>query len=434
MIRGGRGRLPIAALAALAALAACAGGCRRQADTAATSQPPPALDRFPHGEHEELSCTDCHDLADVRAGRPARPGRDDHAPCARSGCHREAFTSEPGELCETCHERVAPLEEGESPLVSYPPEVGGRALAATFSHAGHMDFDAMEGSVGFHVSCEDCHVSGGGSRFERPGHAVCGRCHAPEAAPPGAPTMASCRDCHRARERRPDRRRHLIVGDLRFAHAPHRADRRGNLISCTECHTGSAETGAIGDHDKPETQTCVGCHDDSERVPPEKRMRKCETCHATKRSRLSTIAPRSHLPKLERPEDHTLAFRRDHEDEASRQSERCARCHTFMSGSPRDTCDECHQVMRPRDHTVTWREYDHGPAAAADSQRCATCHGADFCTSCHSVTPRSHFPRLDFARGGHATAARFNPRSCITCHDVQRDCVRAGCHVGLGAR
>jgi hypothetical protein len=240
--------------------------------------------------------------------------------------------------------------------------------------------------------------------------------------------MTACAGCHRRRKRRPSRRRQLIVGDLRFHHAEHRADRRGELILCTACHTGSAKVARTGDQPPPATATCVACHDDEHRVPRDKRMSRCQTCHATRTAGLGAIAPRSHLPALERPEDHTIAFRRDHGADARADSERCATCHTFMSGSGRDACDECHQVMEPSDHTVLWREYDHGPAAAASTDRCATCHVTEFCTSCHSQTPRSHFPVLEFEQGGHAAPARLNPRACVTCHLVGRDCARSGCH------
>lgn len=164
-------------------------------------------------------------------------------------------------------------------------------------------------------------------------------------------------------------------------------------------------------------------------------MRVCETCHREKRGSLLAIAPRSHLPGTERPIDHTLAFRTDH-GTAARDAARCATCHTVMSGSPRDACDECHRVTPPLDHRLSWRELDHGIEAAAASERCALCHTADSCEACHREAPRSHLPLLMF-RTEHGPAARINVRSCLTCHDPRRDCEAAGCHLGattLGAR
>jgi len=84
--------------------------------------------------------------------------------------------------------------------------------------------------------------------------------------------------------------------------------------------------------------------------------------------------------------------------------------------------------MKPRDHVVTFREFDHGPEAATNSRRCATCHTADYCTSCHRQTPRSHRPLVEFRNGGHGTQALLELRSCVTCHRVDLDCTTSGCH------
>jgi hypothetical protein len=375
-----------------------------------------------------LPCTDCHHLDDVLAGRPARPGAEDHAPCDRERCHRADFLAPPGALCRICHSRVAPGEPDGTRPARYPPATGRRALAAEFSHARHLDFPRMEERVGFHVTCSDCHEPAG-NQLTPPDHAVCARCHAPEASPPGTPTMVQCARCHVSRPVQPSRLRRLIVGDLRFDHGDHRQDRRGRLIGCSGCHTGSAAVTATGGHAPPAMSPCVSCHDDTARTPPTRRMRECETCHATRRASIGAIAPRSHLPALERPGDHTRAFRRDHAADASADPQRCARCHTYMSGSPRDTCDDCHRVMRPQDHTVTWREFDHGPASAARSDGCATCHQGDFCISCHRTRPRSHFPIMGFAQGGHGEFARMNLRACAACHVFETDCARSGCHL-----
>jgi hypothetical protein len=106
-----------------------------------------------------------------------------------------------------------------------------------------------------------------------------------------------------------------------------------------------------------------------------------------------------------------------------------------MSGAKRDTCDDCHRIMRPADHQVTWREFDHGPAAAARTDGCATCHQGDFCVACHAfVRPRSHFPIGDFTNGGHGLFARTNLRACVACHQVDTFCSGSGCHVPEASR
>ena len=89
------------------------------------------------------------------------------------------------------------------------------------------------------------------------------------------------------------------------------------------------------------------------------------------------------------PEDHTLEFRKNHGEQARAKESNCRYCHDGLSGKTSDSCFQCHELMQPRDHTMSWRDDEHGREAAADSDRCATCHEADYCTACHSVTPRS---------------------------------------------
>ncbi len=385
--------------------------------------PPPAQDatRISHDRHAQIACVECHRGA-------ARPGSDDHRPCDDDQCHRAAFTAEPGRLCEVCHTVIA-VQPVRAPLKPYPVEDAWQAEPSRFSHKRHLDAQAMERRVGFHVTCSDCHTRGDAG-LARPDHAACARCHAAEVALPRAPRMADCHACHtRATELRS--RPRLIRGDLHFDHARHRTDRRGQTIRCEECHAQSPRSSTTADHAAPRVESCVGCHDDAARTPDVMRMRICQTCHKQRSETLTSIAPRNHLPLTERPLDHTIAFRRDHTEAAEGDPARCATCHTQMSGNPRQACDECHQTMQPADHRITWRELDHGTEAAADRERCARCHVVDFCTTCHSQRPRSHGFATAFWRE-HGRSARINVRSCVACHS---ESFCAPCHLAApGAR
>jgi hypothetical protein len=391
-------------------------GCS-QSRTIETPAPPVDKTRLSHSQHALIKdCTTCHKGDE-------RPGARDHAPC--DDCHKQAFLGKPGELCKTCHTKVtdAPVT---AELKPYPIEDVWQAEPPRFSHKLHTDFSRMESGVGFHVACADCHVRD--EKLSRPNHATCSRCHAPEAKLGNAPAMGDCEGCHKKGLHERFRKR-LIKGDLKFDHEHHRADRAGKNVKCEECHAQSSDSSSYTDHPPPSVQNCVGCHDDSQRVPAELRMRICQTCHTQITQTLTTIAPRNHLPATERPIDHTLAFRRDHAEVAEREASRCAACHTQMSGNPRDVCDECHQTMKPFDHTITFREMDHGTEAAANRDRCARCHVVEFCTACHSQRPRSHgFPGTFLEQ--HGGFARLNIRSCLTCHDQQNDCAR--CHAVRG--
>jgi hypothetical protein len=408
----------IVALVALGAL----GGASACAPPRPATAPGPATDpsRLSHAGHAQIACADCHRGA-------ARPGTDDHRPCDDGACHRKDFTGPPTLLCAVCHVavRAAPLS---APLRPYPIDDAWQAQPSRFSHLRHLDRAAMEDRVGFHVTCTDCHTRGDAG-LARPDHATCTRCHAPEVALAGAPAMTACAGCHEPTTRLRARRR-LIRDDLHFDHARHRSDTRGQAIRCEECHADTERAAAYDDHAAPRVERCVTCHDDSARTPPVMRMRICETCHRQRSERLTSLAPRSHLPLTERPLDHTLAFRRDHAEAAAHDGARCAACHTQMSGNAAQVCDECHQTMSPSDHRLTWREFDHGSEAAADRERCARCHVVEFCTSCHRQRPRSHGFIGSF-QTDHAKLARINIRPCLTCHSAS---FCAPCHDAPAAR
>jgi hypothetical protein len=400
-------------IAVVALAAACTP--QRKADT-----PLPAVDgaRISHARHVQVPCGDCHRSA-------ARPGTDDHRPCDDGACHRKDFTGAPTRLCEVCHAAIT-VKPLAAPLKPYPVEDAWQAEPSRFSHQRHLDAAKMEDRVGFHVTCIDCHTRGDVG-LTRPDHAVCARCHAAEVALAGAPRMEDCRTCHEPATRLRSRRR-LIRDDLHFDHARHRADRRGQVVHCDECHVQTAGSTAYRDHAAPRVESCVACHDDTARTPAVMRMRICETCHKQRSETLTSIAPRNHLPLTERPLDHTIAFRRDHTEAAERDATRCAACHTQMSGNPKQACDECHQTMLPADHRITWRELDHGTEAAADRERCARCHVTEFCTSCHRQRPRSHGFSFE---SEHGRSARIDIRPCVTCHS-ESFCTQ--CHAAMAPR
>jgi hypothetical protein len=419
-------RRRLALVIALAFAGAVMAACR---PAARPELPPPPLDpsRFPHPKHAELGCAECHDVRAAIAGELAPPGADDHAPCDRAQCHQVDFTRPPGPLCKVCHEAVDPSGVKPSPRKPYPPADAWRAAPARFSHAKHLDRGAMEQAVGFHVGCDDCHASTADAAYPATaGHAECARCHAAEVGLVRAPSMGDCARCHGGgvAERHP---RRVIRNDLLFDHRRHHTDMSGARIACETCHDQTSLATSTADHVPPPIAACVACHDDGARVPATLRMRICESCHTERSEAFGTLAPRSHLPATELPIDHTLAFRSDHGDAAAADAARCARCHTQLSGSRNAACDECHQTMRPRDHTALWRELDHGAEAGADTTRCATCHVAQFCTACHAQVPRSHLPREAFVLD-HGPQALINVRSCLTCHDPAESCVR--CHPG----
>jgi hypothetical protein len=436
----GRAVIPMLCVAALA-LAACGRAARDTPPATAASRPGVVdSDRFPHALHtgddprirgyaggRGLGCTDCHLATLVTAGKTARPGADQHAPC--DSCHREEFYRPPGAFCRNCHVTVDPTRAKASPLVAYPERGLQKMLAARFSHALHLDRDDMDEAVGFHVDCGDCHVRDASSRDPLlPGHAQCARCHQDQAAASSKLAMSDCAGCHPSRKVELTRGRKLITGDLVFAHATHEQDLAGQAIDCRACHDQVVGSRAAEDQEVPAMQRCAVCHEDPGKTPDRVRIENCGVCH----QRITAgAAPRNHLVAAASggvPEDHTLGFRKDHADQARAADARCAYCHTGLSGSPRDSCNECHTRWAPRDHTLDFADESHGREAVLDRDRCATCHSGEFCTACHAQPPRSHRPMAEFRQGGHAEAARFDLRSCFACHTAEDTC--AQCHRG----
>ena len=433
-------RRPVLALLVLVVGVTCKGSPvngPRDTDKAA----PPADDtRFPHALHtgdrpaikdyrgRGLQCTDCHPADAVKHGKPARPGLRDHAPCDE--CHRDEFFKPPGPFCKNCHTAVKLLGDADIAMQPYPERGFVKILASTFSHRLHLDAGRMEKAVGFHTSCTDCHVRAEDSRDPMlPGHKQCVRCHEQTEQARAALAMDRCASCHRQRDVDLARGRILITGDLRFAHADHERDMGGKDVRCAECHADVSRSRSAADVSVPTMRSCAACHQDSDKSPDRVRIARCATCHNT----ITTgDAPANHLPDAfvrGLPEDHTLEFRRNHRRQAESDNARCSYCHAGVTRQGRDSCHQCHSVMRPRDHGMSWHNQAHGPAAMNDRDRCATCHTGDECVACHRTPPRSHTPMAAFRLGGHAPAARMNTRSCLACHTFEDTCAR--CHRGL---
>ena len=440
--------LGIAGLVAGAALGlgGCPGGTGMSgaggaaSNRAAASRSIPAdTDRFPHGLHtgndprirgykgRGLVCTDCHPAAEVAAGRTSRPGTNQHAPC--DDCHKAEFYKPPGAFCRVCHVKINPRVQGATTMQPYPVRGHRQALASRFSHALHLDSAKMDAEAGFHLGCSDCHQRDATSRDPMlPGHKQCARCHGAgrTGAAHKALALENCAGCHPQRDIELARGRLLITGDLTFAHKDHEHDMGGKLIPCQTCHEDIRRSQRPDDVSVPRMQRCAICHEDSQRTPEKFRIARCETCHS---SIMSGRAPANHMVGTrELPEDHTIEFRHDHAEQAAAKNANCRFCHEGLSGSPKDSCFQCHEQMKPRDHGLSWREDEHGHEAEIDRERCATCHRADYCTACHSIPPRSHQPYEEFRLGGHADAARFELSSCMACHTYQATC--SDCHRG----
>ena len=139
---------------------------------------------------------------------------------------------------------------------------------------------------------------------------------------------------------------------------------------------------------------CMECHDEGAEVALE-----CSSCH-------SAVAPDK------APADHVAGWNGRHGLEA-RFDDSCVWCHGENS------CDDCHQGVRPTSHNPTWTLSGHGREADFDRRQCDTCHQADQCDRCHQVKPMTHVS-AGFRFGGHSRLIdrRGGTRSCNVCHEA----------------
>jgi hypothetical protein len=252
------------------------------------------------------------------------------------------------------------------------------------------------------------------------------------------PTETECRTCHHEPERDRCDRCHTDpshartyadrTDDIHFDHAVHRDATEGRCVSCHGRATHSVRT---FEPVRPAMETCTnGCHRE------DMQALRCTGCHADlHRYRIDDVALIRHPP----------GFLRRHGTTARVDSSLCTQCHepTF--------CEDCHQSApgAPLEAWMPSQAYRdfvhrgdflarHGTEADMERGTCARCHGTDFCDGCHrqsgvggSVSSTSPHPPgwLDpLSAFGHASAARRDLLSCVSCHeaDAERTCVP--CH------
>jgi len=209
------------------------------------------------------------------------------------------------------------------------------------------------------IECSTCHTETAGA-MSRPDHSVCSECHEIDEDNPSA----DCLLCHKVKSpdqievRYPEQPE---TKEIVFSHEKH--DYMN--VGCQDCHTQAAESTSAKEDILPQMKACLTCHDDQ--TAPRKQ---CSVCHVE-----SSPVNATHKPDWE--------YRHGLESKAANSN--CLVCHS------EDTCIECHQDKKPKDHNNTWRRITHGGEAAWNRSRCMVCHQEDFCDRCHrSTLPRSH--------------------------------------------
>jgi hypothetical protein len=425
--------------------------------------------KFSHQQHlmasgGSLTCIECHKGETEGSAKLKRPYHD-----SCTNCHQQWFdqATQRKEACLICHTSVT--TDALPGLTVFPNYKKDSAILFDFSHKLHLaPGERVVKFVGGSVECKSCHsLDANGEKATFPTHQECGACHSMAGVKPrlaGDSKNEDCLACHTSKEQKnpnykgirrfvadaggamiesvnlvkPDDPSKFLpaVRDLKFSHQKHLTDNRNVGIRCETCHIGIAEKTSLVGLAIPTMWDCTTCHE-SQRTRAEYRINNCSVCH----TQISGgRKPRNHT-LTERPYDHTAAFRIRHADAARAPGAKCAFCHEYtappspsVAGFTRteerllqsNSCDECHQVMRPKSHTPRWRDDLHGRMAAMSKLNCTVCHQPDYCVRCHNVRPRSHTPLRAFVNGGHRFLAQMNQRSCFTCHEYKVTCER--CH------
>ncbi|MCU0963293.1 MAG: cytochrome c3 family protein [Pirellulaceae bacterium] len=254
-----------------------------------------------------------------------------------------------------------------------------------FSHRRH----AQEG-----LTCNACHYG-----FETEKRA-------------GMPTYKTCLVCHGTADNRPNYPYELEIQkhdpaeafastwrsyDLKFSHATHHE----RAIFCIQCHDAVDAADALSDAHRPAAHTCEECHIAAGIGTA------CDLCH----ERLNrSVRPPSHEGAAwmrNHGRDPAAVAMRGHQDS-------CTLCHAQSS------CNRCHQIERPADHTEYFRWQGHGIASGLERERCTVCHQEHFCVRCHRETrPRNHaIASWGGSQSNHCLYCHepVGSENCVVCH------------------
>ncbi len=312
-------------------------------------------------------------------------------------------------------------------------EQSGTADVLKFSHKFHV------GDAG--IDCEDCHkasTSVSSADNLHPSHDNCQTCHEEQ-------LNNTCGFCHK----NPDDIQPIPLAPRTIVFS-HKAHLTGKGTECSTCHQGIADVDYATPKNMPSMEKCVTCHNDANATST------CQACHLT----FTNLIPPDHL---------VANFRKDHRTRTrlGGLDATCATCHTetfcadchrtagligvgtadlMADPSPRlSATDSPNQMQLQAAHSLNYR-FTHAIDARARSAECYTCHSAQsFCVECHSTggnitqpafKPASHgvpgFALVGRGSGGglHATQARRELESCVSCHDVRgADPTCMACHV-----
>jgi c(7)-type cytochrome triheme protein len=216
--------------------------------------------------HARLPCALCH-RRNSDSVRPTLPGSPNHSPCA--GCHVKQFADTSSAICSICHSNPQAGTLKAFPRLS--------SFGMTFDHARHVSM----GGVG----CVSCHrPSRGGVAMSVPNgsnaHAVCFRCHTPQAQSQGR-DISSCGVCHQSGRSGWSSQMAAAIR-IGFSHEKHSRDEG---LNCNDCHR--VRSGArvdvtaptlLNHHASRNSLSCLSCHN-GKRAFGGDDFSACKRCH-----------------------------------------------------------------------------------------------------------------------------------------------------------
>ena len=350
-------------------------------------------------------------------------------------------------LVLVCSIVLALVSIGAKPATTY--EITDRSKIIICSHQFHAEI----------AECVDCHKNAPESSNSNdnllPKMSMCYSCHDEEST--------ECEKCH------PDGAEYVkfdnVPRDIAYTHKYHGTDAE---MKCTDCHKGleSVDFANQSKQAMPSMNLCFACHNNGlEKVSVELAGINSKNLAASKNCQICHLDPTKLMPESHFGNN----FRRLHGRMANTENFDlvCKDCHT------ESFCQTCHngssllavndifsdkssekspkvengvgskQLITQNVHSLNYI-FTHGFEARAKETGCYNCHDkTTFCNDCHRgninnfrTKPKWHvsngFTTLYRGSGGglHATYAKREIETCVSCHDIQgTDPICTMCHV-----
>ena len=248
------------------------------------------------------------------------------------------------------------------------------------------------------IACTDCHDLSSEDTV-MPGHDMCSVCHDINM---DEPTEEMCGFCHTRDDFSFDPLE-LLSDEVIWSHDPHIAAE----VACETCHEDPEARIIPPPATNPSAVMtwCMDCHEAQNAA-----LNDCAVCH----SQLRVDVRPAFRGETRIAHDAPEVWEQIHGREARIDAQYCAICHDTQ-----DDCAACHNVTKPKSHTMSFVRKTHGLEATWDRAKCATCHEEDSCLKCHQNNePSSHRGSFGSPLNTHCVQCHFEDNNnCTVCHE-----------------